>query len=298
MKLELELDRIEGLLAAELPPHLRAFAAAYAAGAVEPPAPAVMHEPATLAIAERAMATPALARRGRALWRLCALAAIEREVGAATGTGWPALAALAGRREAAAQRRWGRGFLAVAHDVFDAGPVEPVATTAPTATVSTRRVTAGTLTALWHELTDLPAPSIIICEARPRTFAVRPGEAIVVVRSDSTVNAWSQALHELGHAWVAIAGLELARTLDESVAISAARTLERREPEARAMHERQHAIAVELAGVARYAGEPIHRDRPPPWALWHDPGAQAAYASAYQRARTVDRLDDLRPTLG
>jgi len=301
LTLELALDRIEAELAAELPPHMRAFARAHAAGAPVPPAPAVLADPATLATAERARAEPALAARGRVLWRLTALHAIAREVGVTDAADWDALGAQARAREAAARRRWGRGFLAIADDVHEVGavPDAPEADVAPVAPEAAEPISPAAVAALWQGLTRLAAPAIVLAPARARTFAVRPGEAIVVVRADATVGAWSQVAHELGHAWVAIAGLDLPRALDEAVAMTAARTLERTYPGARALHARQHAIARRLAATERalYAGEAVTRDTPPPWALVHDPGAQAAYVVAHHRAWTVDRLDDLRPLL-
>jgi hypothetical protein len=150
--------------------------------------------------------------------------------------------------------------------------------------------------ALWARLSELPPPSIVVSPARPRAFAVRPGEAIVVVRPGATVAAWVQVAHELGHAWVSIAGHEVSRTMDEAVAISAARTLEHALPGAGAIRGRQHAIARRLAAVERalYAGAAPSTDRPPPWALVHDPGSQAAYVAAHHRAWSVTRLDELR----
>jgi hypothetical protein len=118
LAVELALDRIEAVLAAELPAHLRAFARAYAAGGAVPPAPAVIVDAATLATAERARAIPELARRGCALWRLTALAAIERDVRIPAVVGWSELAGIAAVRDAAARRRWGRGFLEVAHEAL------------------------------------------------------------------------------------------------------------------------------------------------------------------------------------
>jgi hypothetical protein len=315
--IELALDRIEAALAAELPAHVRAFAAAYAAGAPAPPAPPVLSDAATLAAAERALADPAHAARGRRLWRQCALLAVANAVPARQG-GWPALEALARDREAAAQRRFGRGFLALAHDVFEVGAVElaprEMARVPP---IGAPPLTRDALLAAWRELTALPPPTIVVADVHARAFAVAPGEAIVVVRADATVTAWSQALHELGHAWVAIAGLDLPRTLDEAVAIAASLTLERSQPAAARVHARHETIAHALAGTeqALYAESfsignrepgmgnreflPARAEAVPPWALWHDPGAQAAYVAAWQRARawTFDRLDDLRPLL-
>lgn len=312
---ELALDRIEGLLAVELPAHVRAFAAAYAEGRAAPPAPTVLTEPATLAAVRAALADPAFAPRARTLWRLCALVPVATAVGPVEPAGWDELRALAGRRNAAARARWGTDFLALAHDVYEVGAIE-LRDTGPARTppigAEAGAVTRDGILALWRELTELAPPAIVVADARPRTFAVRPGEAIVVVRADATVAAWSAVAHELGHAWVAIAGLELPRTLDEAVAITASRILERREPAAARVHARHETLAHALAAIERdlygtspacplpVAGcqSPVQETLlSPPWALWHDPGAQAAYVAAYHRAWTVDRLDDLRSRL-
>ena len=69
---ELALDRLEAELARELPPHLRAFAAAHAAGTATPAAPSVLGRLATIETARRALAHPVLLERGLALLRLAA----------------------------------------------------------------------------------------------------------------------------------------------------------------------------------------------------------------------------------
>ena len=63
---------------------------------------------------------------------------------------------------------------------------------------------------------------------------------------------------------------------------------------------RQHAIALRLADVERalYTGDastPTSGDRPPLWALLHDPGAQAAYVAAHDHAIAwpIATLDEL-----
>ncbi len=324
---ELALDRIEGLLAVELPAHVRAFASAYAAGRAAPPAPAVLTDAATLAAVRDGLRDPALAARARKLRRLCALVPVENAVGPVEPAGWDELSALAARRNAAAQRVWGMDFLALAHDVYEVGSIE-LRDSGPARLppIGADPITRAGVLALWRELTALPPPAIVIADARPRTFAIRPGEAIVVIRADATVQAWSAVAHELGHAWVAIAGLDPPRTLDEAVAITASRILERREPAAARIHARQETLAHALAALegGLYASRTGNREpgtgdrelRPqfsfpvprslfpiqeslvsPPWALWHDPGSQAAYVAAFARAWTIDRLDDLRSRL-
>jgi hypothetical protein len=304
LALELALDRIEAVLAAELPAHVLAFARAHAAGRPPPPAPAILVEPATVAAALAAKDAP----RGRRLYRQCALAAIEhavtREPGVSRVTpsyggsgfavagalpregGWPALVALARARDEVAHRRFGRSFLAVAHDVYE---VPAVVAAAPSigrlAPVPAPPITPRSVADLWRRLGgDQPPPEIVLSAARSRAFRVRPGHVVVVIRAEPTVAAWSAAAHELGHA---LAPEDLARTADEAFAIATARRLEAVFPalaaDLAALHARQHAIAAELAAVeaALYAGAPVDDARPAAWALFHDPGAQAAYAAAH-----------------
>ena len=282
LALELALDRIEAVLAAELPAHVLAFARAYAAGGPTTPAPPILVEPATLAAAIAAKDTP----RGRRLYRQCALLAIEHAIALPREGGWPALVALARARDEVAQRRFGRPFLAVAHDVFEV----PAAAAAAPAIGRLEPVPAPAMTIdavgrLWRHLAgDQPPPEIVLSAARSRAFRVRPGHVVVVIRAEPKVSSWSAAAHELGHA---LAPEDLARTADEAFAIATARRLETLYPalaaDFAALHARQHALAAELAAVeaALYAGEPVDEARAPSWALFHDPGAQAAYAAAH-----------------
>ena len=119
LALEDRLDRIEAELAAELPPHLRAFARAHARGAPLPPAPAVLQRPATLATARAALVHPVLADRGLALLRLAAPVAIEADPAVAAARSaaptWTGLSALAAARDAAAMARFGRRAIDVLH---------------------------------------------------------------------------------------------------------------------------------------------------------------------------------------
>ncbi|HET9627279.1 MAG TPA: hypothetical protein VFP84_38235, partial [Kofleriaceae bacterium] len=89
----------------------------------------------------------------------------------------------------------------------------------------------------------------------------------------------------------------LPRVLDEAVAAYVARDVERRDhpwyaAAAPAARTRRRVLARVLDGVERalpaLAPSPITER--PPWALWHDPGAQAAYVAAERLADTLDHL--------
>lgn len=119
LTIETRLDRIEAELAAELPPHLRAFARAHARGEPAPPAPDALRRPTTLATARAALVHPVLADRGLALLRLAAPVAIEADPAVAAARSaaptWTALSALSAARDAAAIARFGRRAIDVLH---------------------------------------------------------------------------------------------------------------------------------------------------------------------------------------
>jgi hypothetical protein len=135
--------------------------------------------------------------------------------------------------------------------------------------------------------------------ARPRTFVVQPQrEVVVVVAAQIATPAERFAvLHELGHAIAALAlPAGIPRVVDEAAAAYVARAIERPNAHggiwysaaAGAARARRHLLArvldrterqVERASVTRSAIADPPAERPP-WALWHDPGAQAAYAAA------------------
>ncbi|HEX3482864.1 MAG TPA: hypothetical protein VHT91_47975 [Kofleriaceae bacterium] len=119
LTIEARLDRIEAELAAELPPHLRAFARAHARGQPAPPAPDALQRPATLATARAALVHPLLADRGLALLRLAAPVAVEADPAVAAARTapptWAGLSALAAARDAAAMARFGRRAIDVLH---------------------------------------------------------------------------------------------------------------------------------------------------------------------------------------
>jgi hypothetical protein len=303
---ELALDRLEAELATELPAHLRAFAAAYAAGSSPPAAPSVARRAASVAIAQRALPHPLLADRALGLLRLLAPIAIEDDPAVARALGqpatWDALRVLGAARDQAARARFGLGAVELIHRLHGSrsgdapndlsGPPPPVdgwserGTRLPDALVvetwdllATRHGARGTMRVAVGE-----AP-------RPRAFVVEPQVEVIVVlpRVIDAPAARFAVLHELGHALAnLLAPAGLPRALDEAAASYVARLLEVQdalpgwyEPDAAGARARRTAIAAALDRIE--CELPVPSDLPaekPPWALWHDPGAQAAYVTA------------------
>lgn len=119
------------------------------------------------------------------------------------------------------------------------------------------------------------------------------GELIVVVPARiATPAARFAVLHELGHALANLStAAGLPRVLDEAVASYAARLLEVPgtpwfSPYARAARARRTLLAHALHAIERGEGDTRSGEggtriaARPPWALWHDPGAQATYVEA------------------
>jgi hypothetical protein len=147
--------------------------------------------------------------------------------------------------------------------------------------------------ALWALLRDRAMGTLSILRsatAHPRTFVVERGaRASIVVPSRITTPAERFAvLHELGHAvlWLAPSAraMEWPRAIDEAAASYVARRMEHedvpaawRSPLARAARVRRLAIARLLDAIEAGAAPEVER---PPWALWNDPYAQAAYVEA------------------
>jgi hypothetical protein len=317
---ELRLDRVEAELATELPPHMRAFARAYARGAAPPPAPDVLHHRATLATARAALAHPLLADRGLALLRLVAPIAIEDDAGVAAARAapptWDALAALARARDAAATALFGRRAIDVLHRLHgtaagaaattEATPIElppPVpAWSEPDGIVlddhaishgwDSIRARHGVTGAVRFERT---------ASARPRTFVVQPrGEIIVVIPAQiATPAARFSVLHELGHVLAALAlPAGIPRLVDEAAAAYLARMIEHPDDgvgawysaaagPARARRNRLARVLDRIERALPAIVEPTFER--PPWALWHDPGAQAAYVAAEVLADEIER---------
>jgi len=332
LAVEHRLDRIEAELASELPPHMRAFARAYAREEAVPPAPDVLHRPATLATARAALAHPVLADRGVALVRLVAPIAIEADAGVvaarAAAPTWYALTALAQARDAAATARFGRGAIDLLHHLHGsagaaagdtappkvlpppvAGWSEPDGVTLDSAAISQAwdalRARHGVTGAVRFERTG---------RARPRTFVIQPrGEVVVVIPAQITTPAERfTVLHELGHVLAALAlPAGVPRVVDEAAAAYLARGIEREgagEPAwysaaAAPARVRRHLLARVLDHLERHVAHapPAIADRPaerPPWALWHDPGAQAAYVAAEAMADAIEHEVGVAPAPG
>lgn len=293
--LELELDRIEAALAAELPGHVRALAEAYVAGTAVA-APAVLHRSA---LAHRALAVPELAPRALQLLRLvtpvvvesdAAVAALRAREGSPSSSAWSAYAALAAARDAAARASFQRAHVPWMSWLHGAGWLVPTLVDWPPPVEGWRSaMPVVDVERAWHELAARHGVRgrcrIIYAAVRPRTFVVEPGrEVIVVVGPVTTAAARFAALHELGHALAALLSpVALPRMLDEAAASYVARLLEggldgwstplaapARDPARLTLLMGLHAIE---AGVR----PTIER---PPWGLWHDPGAQGAYLVA------------------
>jgi hypothetical protein len=323
VSVELRLDRIEAEIANELPPHMRTFARAYARGTALPPAPDVLHRPPTLATARAALAHPVLADRGLALLRLVAPLAIECDpdviAAAAAPPTWDALAALAAARDAASIARFGRRAIEVIHALHGSSapadpasahgsspPVDPLpALPPPVAGWSEPDGIALDVAAISHAWDAIRAHHGVdgavrferAAAARPRTFVVQPhGEVVVVVSADlATPAARFAVLHELGHVLAAFAlSAGIPRIVDEAAAAYIARAIEREgepwfSPLAAAARVRRAALARMLDRVERALPATVERPAErPPWALWHDPGAQAAYAAAEAMADAID----------
>jgi len=358
LELEMDLDRVEAELAAELPGHMRAFARAHAAGAPAPPAPAAVRRTSVAALARRAVAYPALAARGLALLRLVVPVLVEGDPAVARARAaapmWPSLAALAAAREAASRVRFGLGFVEIVHALHGAPavgapapgrheslalrePLEPreamesreamepresmesrgplalrAALEPPAGWTEPDRAAGATgaaeIDAIWRELARCHGAAgrlelVASAAARPRAFVVEPGREVIAVvpARVETPAARFAVLHELGHALAGlIAPAALPRAVDEAAASYAARAMEasahpwhsplaaaaraRRTALAAALDELERAGASSTVARAPAAQDPLLAGTRPPWALWHDPGAQASYVRAEQIA--------------
>jgi hypothetical protein len=146
--------------------------------------------------------------------------------------------------------------------------------------------------------------------ARPRSFVVEPGREVVVVVPASIAAPVDRftVLHELGHAVVALAlPVGIPRVLDEAIAAYVARAMEHEVDEwysilASAARVRRCALARALDQIERaLPAVPAPDARPaeqPPSALWHDPGAQAAYVAAESIADALERILGPSPAPG
>ncbi len=332
LQAELALDLLEGELAVELPPHMRAFARAHAEGRPPPAAPLLARLASTLKTARDACMHDFIADRGVALLRLVLPLVIEDDpaVTAARSAqpSWDNLAKLAAARDAAAHARFGRSARELMHRLFGVDDVRP----RPRDGRDSREhmMALGPPVDGWH-VPDAPLDSTAIFDAwqaivarfgisttgqlridrsrepktQPRAFVVEPKHEVIIVVPEQvdTPAARFAVLHELGHAVVALAlPAGTPRVVDEAAASYIARFSEpptwlppRWESElGPPARRRRLALATMLDEIERSL--PTLADVPstnPPWALWNDPFAQAAYVEA---ERMADQLaKDLGP---
>ncbi len=156
---------------------------------------------------------------------------------------------------------------------------------------------------LWRGIAAQYQIPIALADAVPFTLTASHGQCRVLVpgrsvdvrlRSGASAAAWHDCLHELGHALVALCTVaDVPRAVDETVAEVIAAQLVRApavaggemlsafsdlKQVAQQMRQHRGALAQRLAN-AEATGHPTAAAQPP-WALWHDPGAQAAYVAA------------------
>ena len=325
LAIEDRLDRIEAELAVELPPHLRAFARAHARGQPPPPAPAVLGQSVTLATARAAIVHPVLADRGLALLRLAAPVAIEADPAVAAARAasptWAGLSALTAARDAAALAWFGRRAIDALHRLHgsavdlaglgiagDAGAVAVADAALPPAVAGWFEpdgiaVDDAGIARAWDELRVRHAVAGAMryerAAGRARAFVVEPGREVVLAVPAQIVTPAARfaVLHELGHAVAALAlPAAIPRVVDEAAAAYIAGGIERAadpwySPLAGAARVRRRRLAERLdrieRGLPAPPPDPAISERPP-WALWHDPGAQAAYAAAERLARAIE----------
>jgi hypothetical protein len=313
MSVELRLDRIDAELARELPHHLRELARTYARGLRLPWAPDVLCRATTLATARDALAHPVLADRGLALLRLVAPIAIEGDAAVAAAyvapKTWPALAALAAARDAASRARFGRRAIDVMQLLHGAAGRSPAASIGQSRLAPPVRgwsvpdgvaVDEHAIARVWYAMrTRHGVDGAVRFErsagARPRTFVVEPGrEVVVVVPAQLATPADRFAiLHELGHVVAALAlPAGIPRVVDEAAAAYVARSIEVEGPwfaaaavDARSRRAMLARVLDRIEGALPEIAE--HMIIRPPWALWHDPGAQAAYIAAEAMADAI-----------
>jgi hypothetical protein len=300
------LELLEQELAAEMPSHMRAFARAHAEGRTPPAAPLVARLASTLDTAREALRNEGLADRGLALMRLVAPIAIEDDPAVAAvrafEPSWNGLVALAMARDIAARERFGCSAIELAHRLH--GTPEPIGEyDAPGPAIDGwhargAAIDAAMIQDAWNAIAArfgvVGAMRVDRAQrdARPRTFVIEPQREVVVIvpATVDTPATRFAVLHELGHAAAALvlpAGIP--RVVDEAAASYIARLAEPPSwlpPKwaselAVAARVRRTALAAMLDDVERTL--PALANPPgtvPPWGLWHDPGAQAAYVAA------------------
>ena len=314
---EMALDLLEGELAAELPAHMRAFARAHAEGRPTPPAPLIARLASSLQAARNACMHDVLADRGLALMRLIAPLMIEDDafvtVARADLPSWDGLVPLSKARDEVARDRFGCSAIAILHKL-NGVPAERADHDVPGPAIEGWQVRDTPIdhTAIldvWNALALRFGVTGTVridrsAKAHPRSFVIEPKVEVVIVVPEviDTPAARFAVLHELGHAIVALslpAGTP--RVVDEAAASYIARLAEPpswlppRWPNelAGAARHRRTRLAAMLDDVERHL--PELADVPgarPPWSLWNDPGAQAAYVAAEAMA------DKLRADLG
>ena len=319
----LALALVEQELAAELPAHVRAFARAHAEGRTPPPAPLVARLASTLEVAREALANEGLAERGLALLRIAAPLAIEGDpavvAARAAAPSWPGLVALAAARDAVARDRFASSAIELFHRLNGAtGPQAEHDVAGPAIAGWADRdgpaLDTAAISDAWNAIaTRLGVTGSVrvdrasAANVQPRTFVVEPAREVIVVVPGVVASPATRfaVLHELGHAAAALVSpLGLPRVVDEAAASFVARVAEAPSwlpprwtcPLGAAARDRRVAIAATLDDVERLL--PALPQVPaasaaPPWALWHDPGAQAAYVAAEAVAEKLRR--DLGP---
>jgi len=328
LALELRLDRIEAELAGELPPHLRQFARAYAAGAPRPRPPDVLQRPTTLATARAAVVHPVLADRGLALLRLAAPVAIEADPAVAAASAgeptWRALAVLAAARDAASTARFGRRAIDALHRLHGSAAVEATSAAGSDGSDGVPPAVAGwfdpdgvvvddeAIVAAWQAMRGRHGVDGTVrferADVRPRAFVVEPRREVIVVIPERVAAPAERfaVLHELGHAVAALAlPAGIPRVVDEAAAACAAAAMEREgdpwySPLGVAARARRRALARALDRIERalpeLPAEPLSER--PPFALWHDAGAQASYVAAEAIAEAIERTLGAAPAPG
>jgi hypothetical protein len=305
LQAELALELLEGELAIELPAHMRAFARAHADGRQPPSAPLLARLASTLKTATNACMHDVLLDRGLALLRLVAPLMIDDDpavvAARAQPPSWQGLATLAAARDRAARVRFGCGAIELLHRLHGAGDAR-IEHDAPGPAIEgwqarDHSLDHGAIVDAWQAIATRVGVTGQVrvdrsAKAQPRAFVVDPKREVIVVVPEqiTTPAARFAVLHELGHAVVALA-LEpgTPRVVDEAAASYVARLAEPpsflppKWPSdlAVAARRRRVAIAAMLDEIERAL--PSVSDVPgatPPWALWHDPGAQAAYLDA------------------
>jgi hypothetical protein len=274
----------------------------------------------TLKTARDACRHDVLADRALALLRLVAPLVIEDDpavvAARAEPPSWPGLAKLAAARDAAARARFGDGAIRLLHRLHGVPEVARIAHEAPGPAIEGWQTPDGTVldpTAILDAWRAIAARTGVEGNVRvdrskrahPRAFVVEPKREVIIVVPEeiATPAARFAVLHELGHAVVALAlPAGVPRVVDEAAASYIARLAEPPSwlppkwphERAAAARRRRLALAAMLDEVERNL--PELADVPanaPPWALWNDPGAQAAYVEAEVIA---DRLaNDLGP---